>query len=389
MAGREGRRSWGWLRRTAAGRWHASYIGPDMVRHNAPSTFDARMDAEAWRAAERRLIELEGWTAPRERVKARRGGITLADYAPGAVDRRRVRGEPLKPRTRALYLSLLERIILPDLGPLALRSLTVDEVARWYDRLDPGHPTQRAHAYSLLRTVMGQAVSDGLVPANPCQVRGAGRTTRVRRIEVATLDELVRIVAGMPERLRLLVLLAAWCGLRYGELAELRRGDVDLEAGVLHVLRAVVRVDGAYVVGTPKSHAGERMVAIPPHLWPAVRAHLAEHTGPGADALLFARPGTNLHLIHTEVTKLYAKARAAAGRPDLRLHDLRHTGATMAAQAGATLAELMNRLGHSTPGAALRYQHAAQGRDAEIARLLSVMAEPPKRRKGKGRRGAG
>ena len=62
-------------------------------------------------------------------------------------------------------------------------------------------------------------MSDGLVPANPCQVRGAGRTTRVRRIEVATLDELVRIVAGMPERLRLLVLLAAWCGLRYGELA--------------------------------------------------------------------------------------------------------------------------------------------------------------------------
>ncbi len=130
----------------------------------------------------------------------------------------------------------------------------------------------------------------------------------------------------MPERLRLLVLLAAWCGLRYGELAELRRGDVDLEAGVLHVRRPVVRVDGAYVVGTPKSHAGERMVAIPPHLWPAVRApgrahgpgRLAEHTGPGADALLFARPGTNRHLIHTEVTKLYTKARAAAGRPDLR-----------------------------------------------------------------------
>jgi integrase len=57
------------------------------------------------------------------------------------------------------------------------------------------------------------------------------------------------------------------------------------------------------------------------------------------------------------------------------LHDLRHTGATLAAQTGATLAELMGRLGHSTPAAALRYQHAAQGRDAEIARLLSKMAE--------------
>jgi integrase len=67
-------------------------------------------------------------------------------------------------------------------------------------------------------------------------------------------------------------------------------------------------------------------------------------------------------------------AREAAGRPDLRFHDLRHTGAVLAAQTGATLAELMSRLGHSTPQAALRYQHAARGRDAEIAAKLSELA---------------
>ena len=88
------------------------------------------------------------------------------------------------------------------------------------------------------------------------------------------------------------------------------------------------------------------------------------------------------------MTKLYTKARAAAGRPDLRLHDLRHTGATLAAPTGATLAELMARLGHSTPQAALRYQHAAQGRDTEIARLLSVMAEPPEEAEGEGAQGS-
>lgn len=369
------RRGFGKLRRLPSGRYQASYIGPDLARHNAPSTFQARMDGEAWVASERRLIELEGWTAPSERARARRGGLTLAEYAPGAVERRRVRGEPLKPRTRALYLSLLQRIILPALGARVLRSITVDDVARWYDRLDLEHPTQRAHAYALLRTVLGEAVSDGLIPSNPCQVRGAGRTTRVRRIQIATPDELVRIVEHMPPRLRLVVLLAAWCGLRYGELAELRRRDVDLEAGALNVARAVVRVNGVDIVGTPKSHAGVRVVAIPPHLWPVIDAHLAEHTDPGPDALLFPRPGTQRHLIHTELTKVYTKARTAAGRPDLRLHDLRHTGATLAAQTGATLAELMGRLGHSTPAAALRYQHVAGGRDAEIAAALSRMAE--------------
>ena len=72
---------------------------------------------------------------------------------------------------------------------------------------------------------------------------------------------------------------------------------------------------------------------------------------------------------------MFYRAREAAGRPDLRWHDLRHSGAVWAAQTGATLAELMNRLGHSTAGAALRYQHAAEERDAEIARRLSKMAE--------------
>ena len=71
----------------------------------------------------------------------------------------------------------------------------------------------------------------------------------------------------------------------------------------------------------------------------------------------------------------YHRARVKAGRPDLRFHDLRHSGAVLAAQAGATLAELMGRLGHSTPGAAIRYQHAAADRDKAIAEALSRLAE--------------
>jgi integrase len=108
---------------------------------------------------------------------------------------------------------------------------------------------------------------------------------------------------------------------------------------------------------------------------------LAEHVLPGRDALLFPHSieEPTRHMTHPRYYgRFHVPAREAAGRPDLRFHDLRHTGATMAAQTGATLAELMGRLGHSTPGAALRYQHAAQGRDAEIARLLSKMAEGPR-----------
>lgn len=371
---RRQRRGWGAIRVLPSGRVQASYVGPDMRRYTAPYTFDTQLDAEAWLAAERRLLTSDTWTPPKER-RALGSGITLAEYAPGAVDRRRVRGEPLRPRTRALYLSLLRRVILPDLGQLPLARITPERVTAWYDTLPRDQPTQRAHAYSLLRTVMGQAVEERLIPANPCQVRGAGRTTRVRQVRIATPDELVTIAQGMPDRLQLLVLLAGWCGLRYGEVAELRRRDVDLAQGVIRISRAVVRVDGRDVVGPPKSAAGVRSVSVPPHLLPVVAEHLAAHVDNRPDALLFPRkPGEDRHLMHTELTKLFAKAREAAGRPDLRLHDLRHSGATMAAQAGATLAELMARLGHSTSGAAMRYQHAAAGRDAQIAAALSRLA---------------
>jgi integrase len=105
-----------------------------------------------------------------------------------------------------------------------------------------------------------------------------------------------------------------------------------------------------------------------------VKEHLAKHTGPGKDALLFpATADGNHHMAPSTLYKVYYPARKAAGREDLRWHDLRHTGAVLAAQTGATLAELMGRLGHSTPGAAMRYQHAAADRDAEIAKRLSAL----------------
>jgi integrase len=80
------------------------------------------------------------------------------------------------------------------------------------------------------------------------------------------------------------------------------------------------------------------------------------------------------HLQPSTLGRHFDRARIKAKRPDLRFHDLRHSGSVLAAQTGATLAELMARLGHSTPAAAMRYQHAAQGRDRQIAKLLSGLA---------------
>jgi len=213
-------------------------------------------------------------------------------------------------------------------------------------------------------------VSDDLIAVNPCHIRGAGSATRAHQIKPATLAELQTIVSAMPPRYALTVLLASWCALRWGELAELRRSDIDLKAGKIMIRRALAPVAGKTIVGTPKSRAGVRDVAIPPHLLPVVREHLATFAEWGKDGLLFpaVRGG---HLDRGSFYRSWGRARMAASRSDLRFHDLRHTGAVLAAQTGATLAELMSRLGHATPAMAIRYQHVAQDRDAEIARRLS------------------
>ena len=381
------KRSFGSIRKLPSGRYQATYSDPRgtlspktgrTFQHNAPHTFDAREDAEAWLTDVRRAISRGEWTDPGEPSTARRAPVTLASYADKWLERR-----TLKPRTRQHYRTLLDKHILPTLGAMPLRAITSEDAATWHHAMGDSTPTLRAHAYGLLRTILGSALQDQLIPHNPCHIRGAGNAKRQHRVKPASLVELEEIAAAMPENLRAMVLLAAWCALRFGELAELRRKDVDLTNLVIHVRRGVVLVDGERVVGTPKSDAGLRDVAIPPHLAPLLREHIKDHAQWGRDGLLFpGRGGEQLAPstlygrapTRTGAGSGFYGARAAAGRSDLRFHDLRHTGAVLAAQTGATLAELMGRLGHSTPGAAMRYQHAAQDRDRAIADALSVIA---------------
>ncbi len=356
----------GATRQLPSGRWQARFRGPDGVVRPAPVTFDTKLDAGAWLKAQAGDVERGLWAEPSAAPKR---GRTLEGYADAWLSSRE-----LKPRTRAEYRKLLDALVLPLLGDVPLDRITPTTVRNWYATLDPGTPTRRAHAYSLLRSIFTTAVSDDLVPANPCRIRGAGAARTRHKPRVASLGELEVIVAAVPERYRAMVLLAAWCGLRFGELAELRRGDVDPAAGILRVQRGVTRGTGEVWVGDPKSEAGRRPVAIPPHLLPVLDEHLRAHTAPATDALLFPARGGQ-HMAPSSLYRVWYPARVAAGRADLRFHDLRHTGATLAAATGATLADLMQRLGHSTPAAALRYQHAAADRDRAIAEALSGFAE--------------
>jgi integrase len=317
-------------------------------------------------------MQNDEWSPTKSRrAKVVRSTEMFGPYAEAWLEQRE-----LKPRTRALYRRLLDRFILPAFGEVSLRHITPQVVRTWHSGLDSSRPTQRAHTYSLLRSILSTAVTDEILASNPCRVRGAGSAKRVRSIEPATLGELEVLLESIPAPYRSLVLIGAWCGLRFGEVSELRRKDVDLKAKTIHVKRGVVRVGKEVTVGKPKNIAGVRDIAVPPHLLPILEQHLKEHVALGREALLFPSVKDPDVQVHTNTLRRHwLKARLAAGRPDLRVHDLRHTGAVLAAQSGATLAELMARIGHSTPQMALRYQHVARGRDAEIAARMSKEAK--------------
>jgi integrase len=284
------------------------------------------------------------------------------------------RVDPIKARTREHYERILTAYLVPAFGYRLLSSIKPKDVRDWYEVTLADRPTMRSHAYSLLRTIMASAITEELIDANPCRIVGAGASKRVHKIRPASVEELAVLTEGMPEKLRLMVTLASWCALRFGEAVELRRGDIDLSDEVIRIRRGAVRArGGTYMITTPKSDAGVRDVAIPPHIVPLIEDHLAKFVGAGRDSLVFPTENGG-HLQPSTLYRHWYKARAAAGRSDLRWHDLRHSGAVLAAQSGATLAELMSRLGHSSATAALRYQHAVASRDKEIAALMSKQA---------------
>lgn len=372
------RRSFGRLRKRASGRWQAAYTGPDGILYPAPTTFAAKIDAEAWLTDRRREIDRELWSPPataEQTKKAKKKATTFADYAEKWVDERLVRGRPLKPRTKAHYSKLLEQHINPTFGSKPVANVTREAVDRWYRKLDPDTPVVRAHCYSLVRSILETAVADDrLLDANPCVIKGAGQAERKIKPRPLDHNELDTLVAAMPEQYRAMTLMAAWGALRFGELVELRRGDIA--GDVVKVRRGAVRLKGQWLESDPKSAAGKRDVTLPSNMVPALQHHLDTFVGKGKDALLFPPAGGVGHLQPSTLYRHFYRARTAAGREDLRWHDLRHTGAVLAAQTGATLAELMARLGHSSPQAALRYQHAAQGRDRTIAERMAALAQP-------------
>ncbi|MEU3114446.1 tyrosine-type recombinase/integrase [Micromonospora chalcea] len=364
MANKEGHRRFGNVRKLPSGRYQARYPGPDGRMRNAPETFARKSDADRY------LTLVEAQIARREWIDPERAKVQLGDYARRWIDQR----PNLRPRTIHLYGWLLDKHVVPYLGGVELGRLDTPMVRDWRAKLlgNGVSESMAAKAYRLLRAVLMTAVKeDEILSRNPCRIPGADQEKPAER-PVLTLAQVFRLSEVVPPRYRALVLVTTFGCLRWGEVAALQRQDIDTVAGTIRVRQAYTEQRGVgLVLGPPKSRAGRRTVSLPPAVVKVVRDHLAAEVDDNPDAFVFTTE-SGRPIWRGNLNKLIAwKASVSRiGQPDLHFHDLRHSGNTLAARTGASTRDLMARMGHDSPQAALIYQHATAEADRAIAQAL-------------------
>ncbi|MGC3994790.1 MAG: tyrosine-type recombinase/integrase [Propionicimonas sp.] len=420
----------GTVEKLPSGRFRASYRRAG-DKFTAPHTFDTQTAAEGWLATEQAdrlrgvwhdprqgritLAEyldewlnssrhltprttalyrhaIDHWIAPPVGVSraVELGRFALSDLSPATIRRwfnavsdsaraaalRRATGPRSRDGHPARVWAREHGHTVGDTGRLSPAVLAAWQAAgspipkRQAGAVEPGRTTA-AQAYRTLHTALEAAVVDGLIAANPCTIAGAG-TVRHRERGIANPAEVVALAHAVPERLRAAVLVAAWSGLRYGELFALARRHIDLRAGTLRVERALPSGNADSAWGLTKTRGSVRTVTLPAFVVVELADHLARYAGTGPDALVFATAsGRPFHSGY--VSTVFRRARATIGRDDLTWHDLRHTGATLAYRAGGSIKDVQNRLGHTTARAAMIYAHAVDDSDRMIAEKMNEL----------------
>ena len=240
--------------------------------------------------------------------------------------------------------------------------------------VEPQGPEHVHKAHQLLSKILRTAVDAGLLARNPAE---HVPLPKIERHEMRFLDpgEVAELADAMDERYRALVLTAAYCGLRIGELAALRRSRLDLLHRRLVVAETLVEVRGQLIFNPPKTARGVRTVPIPRSVVGALEQHLGQHGSPEPDSLVFSAPAGGPMRVPKWRHRFWTPATRAAGLDGLRIHDLRHTAVALWIAVDASPVDIARRAGHSSVSVVLdRYGHLLPGTEDKVTDALDALA---------------
>lgn len=283
-------------------------------------------------------------------------------------------GQPLAITTLREYERLVVNV-LASFADTPVRLITAGQIEKWWGPEHLRAPNQAAKAYKHLKTLMAFAVKRNWIRESPCVIEGATSYRPAMRPEVPTAEQVEIMLRESSEPFDVVVALAAWGGLRKGEIFELRRRDLSfIESegetfALVQIERAVTWDKRQAITKVPKTEGSIRAVTLPAFLTEMFKRHLAT-VAAFPDALLFERrPGTNEQWSGYQLRPEWERVRAVAGFKG-SFHSLRSYALTEFAQLNPTLFELMVRGGHRNVKTAMGYQRAT-GREIELLRGLS------------------
>lgn len=291
----------------------------------------------------------------------------------------------LKPTAIAFYDWVIRKHLKPDLGDLKLIALRADHLQTLYaKKIDAGlSPHSAYHFHRTIHAALADAVRWDLVPRNVADVAKAPSFRR-KEMTVWTPEEAARFLrATADDRLGVAYAICLYCGLRLGELLGLKWEDVDLTGRRLQVRRTIQRVRGTrdLVIGEPKSAKGRRHIALSAPVVEALRRgktrQIEERLAAGPlwqDRGFIVTTSVGTPIEPSNFNHYFGRRVKELGLPKIRVHDLRHTCATMLLSRGAHPKVVQEMLGHSQISLTMdTYSHVLPVMQEEAARMLEAV----------------
>ena len=344
------------------GRYRARYQGPD--RRWRSRTFDRRIDAQRWLSNELVKLDRGEWVDPR-------AGRVLFE----SVAERWMAGRAaLRETTRARDRSYLNSLVLPHLGDNPVGSVQPSDLEAWVADLvaDGKAPATIQKAWQIASGVFRLAVRDRLIALSPAR---DVRLPKIERSEptALTVDQVMRLADAIDPRYRALVLVGAFGGLRIGELAGLQLGDIDPLRSLVRVRRTASDVRGRVIVGPPKTTKSIRNLVLPRSITDQLVEHIARLEKTDPEAWLFPAPEGGPIRRTAWMRRVWRPALAAAGlEQGLGTHTLRRSQVALLIAQGEHPKVIADRLGHTSVRTVLDvYGHLYEGADEAAAERLN------------------
>jgi len=279
--------------------------------------------------------------------------------------------------TYEVYRQRAQRYVIPLIGRVKLKDLKTIHLQKMYaDLLKDGakyrsggiSPMTVRHIHGMVHKALENAVRWQIIPRNVAQMVELPRVEK-KETTVLTREQVQRLVeAAKDHELYIPILLAVTTGMRYAEIFGLAWKDIDLDKRFIHVRQQLVRTKGEFRLTEPKTKSSERVISLPESLVAPLRRHKAEQAqqklliGPtyNPDGLVCCRPEDGQPYSATPVRRKFDSLLDKAGLPRIRIHDLRHTVATLLLEQGVHPKVVSELLGHANIGITLdRYSHVS------------------------------